>query len=97
MILDPAHPAPAGRPPAAHAPVPAAAWAVVTVLLAAAFVALLWVGSYAKARPTLGGIPFFYWYSMLWVLINAILQVIAYRLVVRRWAPRRTHAAGGSR
>ena len=30
--------------------------------------AMLWVGSYAKVDPTFIGIPFFYWYQMLWVL-----------------------------
>lgn len=57
-------------------------YAVVAVLLAAALVALLWLPSYAKITPTFEGIPFFYWYSMLWVAINAVLQIIAYRLLV---------------
>ena len=54
------------------------------VLLAVTFVALLWVPSYAKVTPTLGGIPFFYWYSVLWLVINAACQVIAYRIIARR-------------
>ncbi|MEU2608094.1 DUF3311 domain-containing protein [Streptomyces albus] len=51
--------------------------------LLAPFVAILWVDSYARIEPTLCGIPFFYWYQMLWVLISAALTVIAYRLVRR--------------
>ncbi|MBO0731303.1 MAG: DUF3311 domain-containing protein [Acidimicrobiaceae bacterium] len=62
-------------------------FAVVTVALGSAFVALLWVSSYAKVKPTLGGFPFFYWYSLLWLLINAGTQTLAYQLLVAR--PRR--------
>ncbi|MFI9600828.1 DUF3311 domain-containing protein [Streptomyces sp. NPDC052043] len=66
---------------------PEATRAVVTPLrvaialcLAAPFVALLWVGSYAKTDPVFIGIPFFYWYQMLWVLLSAALTMTAYRL-----------------
>lgn len=52
------------------------------LLLVSAFVALLWVPSYAHLTPSLGGIPFFYWYSMLWLVINAACQLIAYHLLV---------------
>ncbi|MHB1536049.1 MAG: DUF3311 domain-containing protein [Acidimicrobiales bacterium] len=55
---------------------------VVFVLLGATFVGLLWVPSYAHITPTLGGIPFFYWYSVLWLVVNAISQIVAYRIVV---------------
>lgn len=66
---------------------------VVAVMLAAAMVALLWVPSYAKVTPTLGGFPFFYWYSVLWLLLNAGLQFGAYQLFVVR--PRRRSGPGG--
>lgn len=62
-------------------------FAVITVALGSVFVALLWVSSYAKVRPTLAGFPFFYWYSLLWLLINAAAQTLAYQLLVAR--PRR--------
>ena len=39
------------------------------VCLAIPVVALLWVPSYAREDPSLGGIPFFYWYQFLWVFI----------------------------
>ncbi|MFB7461758.1 DUF3311 domain-containing protein [Streptomyces sp. NPDC056188] len=84
---------------------PEATRAVVTPLrvaialcLVAPFVALLWVGSYARKDPALAGIPFFYWYQMLWVLVSAVLTMTAYRLWQR---DRRTagtpRAAGTSR
>lgn len=38
---------------------------VIAGCLLAPFVALMWVGSYAKTDPVLIGIPFFYWYQML--------------------------------
>ncbi len=36
--------------------------------------------SYAKTDPTFIGIPFFYWYQMLWVLVSTVLTMIAYKL-----------------
>ncbi|WP_405601881.1 DUF3311 domain-containing protein [Streptomyces sp. NBC_01410] len=53
---------------------------IVALCLFAPFVAMLWVGSYAKTEPTFIGIPFFYWYQMLWVLISTALTVVAYTL-----------------
>lgn len=71
------------------------AYAVSAVLLGAAFVALLWVPSYAHTTPSLGGLPFFYWYSMLWLVINAACQFIAYQLLVTLPRRRRAAAPGG--
>jgi len=69
-----------GRPPrVAEAPV---AYIVSAILLGSAFVALLWVPSYAKLTPDFEGIPFFYWYSLAWLFINAICQGVAYLLLV---------------
>ncbi|GAB1327647.1 DUF3311 domain-containing protein [Streptomyces sennicomposti] len=53
---------------------------VIGLCLVAPFVAMLWVGSYAKTDPTFVGVPFFYWYQMLWVVLSTVLTVIAYRL-----------------
>lgn len=53
---------------------------VIALCLLAPFVAMLWVGSYAKTDPAFIGIPFFYWYQMLWVLISTALTMIAYKL-----------------
>ena len=51
---------------------------VIALCLVAPFVAMLWVGSYAKTDPALGGIPFFYWYQMAWVPITVVLTVLVY-------------------
>ena len=78
-------PAQRGAPPrVADAPM---TYVVTAILLLAAFVGLLWVPSYAHLTPTLAGVPFFYWYSILWLLINAACQAVAYELLVVR--PRR--------
>ena len=70
------------------------AYIISAVLLGAAFVALLWVPSYAKLTPDFEGIPFFYWYSLLWLVINACCQGIAYYLLVAAPRGRRMRAAG---
>ncbi|WKX72503.1 DUF3311 domain-containing protein [Streptomyces sp. XD-27] len=64
-------------------PVVTPARVVIGLCLVAPFVAMLWVGSYAKVDPKAFGIPFFYWYQMLWVLISTGLTAIAYVLVRR--------------
>ncbi|MGW2179410.1 DUF3311 domain-containing protein [Streptomyces sp. NPDC001732] len=53
---------------------------VIALCLIAPFVAMLWVSSYAKVDPAFIGIPFFYWYQMLWVLISTALTMVAYKL-----------------
>lgn len=62
---------------------------VAALCLIAPFVGVLWVGSYAKVEPTLIGIPFFYWYQMLWVPISAALTSVAYLLVRREQRARK--------
>lgn len=70
----------------------------VAVLLGATFVALLWVPSYAHITPTFQGIPFFYWYSILWLVINAISQIVAYQLLAaHRQQTRDVPAGSGGR
>lgn len=68
---------------------------VIGVCLLAPFVALLWVGSYAKTDPAFIGIPFFYWYQMLWVLISTALTMTAY-VLWRRDQRARAAAKGGA-
>ena len=50
------------------------------VLLAVPFFAVLWPPLYNRAEPALGGIPFFYWYQMLWIVLTAVLLLIVYRI-----------------
>ncbi|GAA2317197.1 hypothetical protein SVIO_070920 [Streptomyces violaceusniger] len=66
---------------------------VAALCLIAPFVGMLWVGSYGKVEPTFIGIPFFYWYQMLWVPVSAALTSVAYVLVRRE---RRERKGGDS-
>ena len=43
------------------------------LLLIIPLVALLWVPFYNSVSPPLGGIPFFYWYQFLWVVLTAAI------------------------
>lgn len=80
-------------PPEAGPPVVTPARVVIAVCLIAPFVALLWVGSYTKIDPTFIGVPFFYWYQMLWVLISTVLTMTAYKL----WQRDQRARHGGNR
>jgi len=53
-------------------------WSYWYLLLLIQFVAVLWVLFYNSAEPYLAGVPFFYWYQLLWVLIGAGLTAIVY-------------------
>ena len=44
------------------------------------FVAMLWVPSFNSLEPELGGIPFFYWYQLAWILIGAVIVLVVYLL-----------------
>ena len=54
---------------------------VAGVLLAIPVVALMWVSTYAKSGPELGGFPFFIWYQFLWVFLCSGCTYAAYRVV----------------
>ena len=47
-------------------------------LLLLQFVLALCVPFYNKAEPTLAGMPFFYWYQLLMVLVGAVLTAVVY-------------------
>jgi hypothetical protein len=61
--------------------------AIASVLLLIPIVALLWVGSYSRETPKLGGFPFFFWYQFLWVFICAGCTFAAHRLVLAARKP----------
>ncbi|MGH8301417.1 MAG: DUF3311 domain-containing protein [Steroidobacteraceae bacterium] len=48
------------------------------LLLAVPVIAVLWVPWYARATPTLLGVPFFYWYLMAWVPGSAVCSGVVY-------------------
>jgi hypothetical protein len=45
------------------------------LLLLIPFVALLWVPFYNSIEPALWGIPFFYWYQFLWVILTSAIII----------------------
>ena len=59
------------------------------VLLVIAIALPLIVPIYARSEPALWGIPFFYWYQMLWVLIDSGLLWICFVLIQREDRRRR--------
>jgi hypothetical protein len=54
------------------------AWSWWYLLLLIQFVAVLWPPLYNKAEPYWIGLPFFYWYQLLWIIIGAVLTTIVY-------------------
>jgi uncharacterized BrkB/YihY/UPF0761 family membrane protein len=61
----------------------------VGVLLVIGIAVPLVVPLYAHADPSLIGLPFFYWYQMLWVFLDAGLLWICYAIVRREDRRRR--------
>lgn len=53
-------------------------------LLLIPFIGGLWVPFYNSVAPTFIGIPFFYWFQLLWVLITAAIVAIVYFRTERR-------------
>ncbi len=86
--------APEVRQPVAEQPVVTPVRVVIGLCLFVPFVAMLWVSSYAKVEPAFIGIPFFYWYQMLWVVISTVLTMTAYALWQRDQRARANAGAG---
>jgi hypothetical protein len=59
------------------------------LLLLPPYVALLWVASYDRLTPVLWGIPFFYWYQLLWIPLGALLLYPIYRAEEREASRRK--------
>jgi hypothetical protein len=53
-------------------------WSWWYLLFVVQFIAVLWPPFYNKAEPYVAGIPFFYWYQLLWVIISAVFTAIVY-------------------
>lgn len=50
------------------------------ILLIIPFIALLYPPFYNFAEPTFIGIPFFYWFQLLWIILTAIITAVVYFL-----------------
>jgi hypothetical protein len=64
---------------------PAPRWGlrIAYLLLFIPYVAMMWVPYYNRVEPQLAGIPFFYWYQLLWILLGAVLLLPAYLVATR--------------
>ena len=63
-------------PPGARAPRPRRRWWY--ALLLVQFIAVLWPPFYNHAAPAWIGIPFFYWYQLLWVILGGLCTATVY-------------------
>jgi hypothetical protein len=52
----------------------------VLLLLIIPFIALCWPPFYNFNNPELAGIPFFYWFQLLWIVITAVITAVVYLL-----------------
>jgi phosphoglycerol transferase MdoB-like AlkP superfamily enzyme len=78
-----------------HAPPGRGPLVLAGLALAVAIVLPLLVWTYARTEPELAGIPFFFWYQFLLVLVSVVLTSVAYRLVIGH--ERRRRRAEGRR
>jgi hypothetical protein len=53
-------------------------WSWWYALLIFQVVLTLWVPLYNKVEPTLGGVPFFYWFQLALVVLGAVLTAVVY-------------------
>jgi hypothetical protein len=48
------------------------------VILFIPFFAAIWVPLYNRVEPSLWGIPFFYWFQFIWIVVAALVTGLAY-------------------
>jgi len=53
-------------------------WSWWYLLFVIQYVAVLWPPLYNRAEPSWIGMPFFYWYQLLWVIIGAVFTAVIY-------------------
>jgi hypothetical protein len=61
-----------------HTPARPVVWARLLLLLP--LIGMCWVSTYNSVEPTLAGVPFFYWYQLIWVLLGAGISGFVYVL-----------------
>jgi hypothetical protein len=49
------------------------------LLLLIPALALIFPGVYARESPEIFGVPFFYWYQLLWIVLTGIITAVVYR------------------
>lgn len=53
-------------------------WSWWYLLFIIQFVAVLWPSFYNHTDPTFFGLPFFYWYQLLWIILGAVFTAVVY-------------------
>ena len=53
-------------------------WSWWYLLFVVQVLAVLWLPFFNRVEPTWIGMPFFYWYQLLWVIIGAALTAIVH-------------------
>jgi len=53
-------------------------WSWWYLLFVLQFAVVLWPPLYNKTEPSVMGVPFFYWFQLLWVLIGAVFTAVVY-------------------
>jgi Protein of unknown function (DUF3311) len=48
------------------------------LLLLLPYIAMLWVPFYNRIEPEIAGIPFFYWYQLVWIVLGAAVMLPLY-------------------
>jgi hypothetical protein len=61
-----------------RAPRKAGGWSWWYLLFLVQIGAVLWPPFYNKAEPAWMGLPFFYWYQLVWVPISALFTAVVY-------------------
>jgi hypothetical protein len=59
------------------------AWSWWYLLFIAEFIGVLWPPFFNRAEPSVIGIPFFYWYQLLWVAVSAVVTAFVYLVTER--------------
>lgn len=67
---------------------------LIYLLLAVPFAAMIWIGLYNRTEPAIAGVPFFYWYQLLWIALGALLLLPVYRYEERVRRKRRERGDG---
>jgi hypothetical protein len=39
---------------------------------------MMWVPFYNRIEPEIGGVPFFYWYQLVWIVLGAAVMLPLY-------------------
>jgi hypothetical protein len=64
-------------------PIGARPYAISAVLMAVPWVALLAVPFYSRTDPVLVGLPMFYWWTFLWIVLLAAATCASYLIIER--------------